>query len=161
MGKQELEVWKLSKNSNFLSFDGASKGNPGAAGGGGIISKSDGTSTLRFAWGLGVASNNRVEALALWQGLNQAMLLNIRDLVVLGDSRVIIQALNQSSILENALFQHSLDKIKLLMRQFQTIQIFHVLRENNSQADEEANMGASLGQGILLLNDVLDNWEIP
>jgi hypothetical protein len=103
MGKMELDNWKLSKNLNFLSFDGASKGNLGAAEGGGIISKKDGTSILWFAWGLGVASNNREESLSLWQGLNQALLLNIRDMVVLGDSRVIIQALNKKSRLGNAI----------------------------------------------------------
>jgi hypothetical protein len=76
---------------------------------------------------------------------------------VLGGSRVIIQALNQSSRLENALLQHSLDKIKLLVRQFRTFQIFHVLQENNAQADEEANLGASLGQVVLLLNGVMNS----
>jgi hypothetical protein len=37
---------------------------------------------------------------------------------VQGDSRVIIQALNQRTILKNAQLQHSLDKIKLLLGQF-------------------------------------------
>jgi ribonuclease HI len=161
MGKLESENWKLSKNLNFLSFDGASKGNLGATGGGGIISNKDGTSILRFAWGLGVASNNRAEALALWQGLKQALLLNIRDLVVLGDSRVIILALNKSSRLGNATLQHLLNKIKLLVRQFRTFKIFHVLRENNSQVDEESNWGASLDQAVLLLNGITERWEIP
>jgi hypothetical protein len=66
------------------------------------------------------------------KGLNQALLLNIQDMVVLGDSRVIIQALNKNSRLGNATLQHLFDKIKLLLRQFRTFQIFHVLRENNS-----------------------------
>ena len=37
MDKIKLEEWKNSMNSNFISFDGASKGNLGEAGGGGII----------------------------------------------------------------------------------------------------------------------------
>jgi ribonuclease HI len=161
MGKQELEEWKKSKNSNFLSFDGASKGNPGVAGGGGIIISPAGTTILRFAWGIGFESNNRAEALALWQGLTQALILNVRDLVVLGDSRIIIQALIQRTRVTNAQLQHSLDKIKLLLGQFHSIQLFHVLRGNNAQADEEANLGACLEKGCMLLNGVMVNWGIP
>jgi hypothetical protein len=68
MGKQYLEVWKLSKNLNFFSFDRASKGNLGVAGGGGVISNKDGTNILRFAWGLGVSPNNREKSLHSGKG---------------------------------------------------------------------------------------------
>jgi hypothetical protein len=37
LDKSELEEWKRSLNTSILSFDGASKGNPGKAGGGGVI----------------------------------------------------------------------------------------------------------------------------
>jgi hypothetical protein len=37
LDKSALEEWKSSLNTNILSFDGASKGNPGKAGGGGVI----------------------------------------------------------------------------------------------------------------------------
>jgi hypothetical protein len=65
MDKIKLEEWKNSMNSNFLSFDGASKGNPGEEGGGGIISNLTGNIILRYAWGLGTDSNNKSEALDL------------------------------------------------------------------------------------------------
>ena len=142
-------------NSNFLSFDGASKRNLGEAGGGGIIRNPNGNIILRYAWGLGIESNNKAEALALWQGLTQALFINIQDLIVLGDSRLLIQALNQNTRVANGQLQHVIDKIILLWRQFHSIQMFHVLRGNNAQADEEANAGARLEKGCMRLNGVL------
>ena len=69
---QDFTNWKRRRKAYTLSFDGASKGNPGQAGGGGIIENPLEATTIKFALGLGIESNNREEALALWQGLIQA-----------------------------------------------------------------------------------------
>ena len=42
--------------------------------------------------------NNIVEALALWQGLFQMLTHDINDVIVLWDSRLIIQALVTTSL---------------------------------------------------------------
>jgi len=161
MDKIKLEEWKNSMNSNFISFDGASKGNLGEAGGGGIISNPIGNIILRYAWGLGIDSNNKAKALALWQGLTQALILNLQDLIVVGDSKIIIQALNQNTRVANGQLQHVIDKINLLWRQFHSIQLFHILRGNNTQADEEANAGARFEKGYMRLNEVIFKRRIP
>jgi hypothetical protein len=114
MEKQEMEEWKRAKNNYILSFDGASKGNPGTTGGGGILVSPTRLTNLIFAWGLGMETNNRAEALTLWQGLNQAITHNVRDLVILGDSRIIIQALIICTKVTKEKLQHILDKIQLL-----------------------------------------------
>jgi len=93
MEEQEFEEWKRKENKYIFFFNGASKGNPGVAGGGGILVGPNGLPGISFAWGLGIETNNKAEALALWQGLNQAIIHNIQDLVIIGDSWVIIQAL--------------------------------------------------------------------
>lgn len=80
-------------DDHCLFFDGASKGNPGVVGSGVVLLRPGGSSELRFHWGLGIESNNRAEALALWQGLNLAINRNILSLSIFGDSRLIIQAL--------------------------------------------------------------------
>ena len=49
-----------------MSFDGASKGNPGLAGGGGIIENPTEAIAINYALGLGIETNNRAEALTLW-----------------------------------------------------------------------------------------------
>ena len=59
-------------------FYGASKGNLGVDGGGGILVNPEGSIHLTYSWALGMDTNNIVDALALWKGLNQAQGLNIK-----------------------------------------------------------------------------------
>jgi hypothetical protein len=51
--KQDFEEWKTKEKKHILSFDGASKGNPGLAGGGGVLVSPTGLLKLSFTWGLG------------------------------------------------------------------------------------------------------------
>jgi ribonuclease HI len=161
LDKNELEEWTQSLNTCILSFDGASKGNPGEAGGGGVIRDHTGNLIARYAWGLGTESNNKAEALALWQGLTQAISLGIQNLTVIGDSRFLIQALNHNTRISDGQLKHIMDKIRILKQRFHAIHWFHVLRGNNTQADEEANKGVRLGKSILILNGVTMDWGIP
>jgi ribonuclease HI len=116
---------------------------------------------LSYAWGLGVDTNNRAEALALWQGLNQAISKKVKDLVIIGDSRLIIQALILHNPVKQTKLQHILEKIHLLLKRLRTFQLFHVLRDLNEQADEEANRGAILSIGELQINGITSYLAIP
>ena len=101
-GKGDFDKWKKERDCYILSFDGASKGNPGQAGGGGIIEKPNAEILVRYAVGLGIASNNQAEAMALWQGLCHSQSNGIRDLVIIGDSRLLIRAIALSKEIQNA-----------------------------------------------------------
>jgi hypothetical protein len=69
--------WKCKIKTPILHFDGASKGNPGPSGGGGIIQEPNQDKVMKYAIGLGIETNNRAEALALWKGLQLDLKLNI------------------------------------------------------------------------------------
>eukprot|EP00253_Pinus_taeda_P009858 PITA_09858 len=150
--EQEFLKWRSALEDHCLFFDGASKGNPGAAGGGGVLLNPDGSALLRYHWGLGIESNNRAEALALWQGLTLALKRNIQSLTVFGDSRLIIQAMNSSSNQLQIHLGRILKKIRLMLAKFQKISFFHILRQLNSQADSEANLGSARSQRTLSVN---------
>jgi len=137
-----------------LFFDGASKGNPGFAGGGGILLCPDGSAQVRFAWGLGKETNNRAEALALWQGLSQAIKGNVRSLSVFGDSRIIIQALHSKKNPSQLQLSTILRRIRSTLPKFHKISFFHILRNLNSQADMEANKGVIRSKGSLSVNQL-------
>ena len=66
MEEVEFLNWRLSLQVHCLFFDGASKGNPGPSGGGGVILMPSGSIQSSFDWGLGVKSNNFAEFHALW-----------------------------------------------------------------------------------------------
>ena len=130
--EQEFIKWRSALNIHCLFFDGASKGNPGIAGGGGVLLGPDGSDVLRFAWGLGRESNNRAEALALWQGLFQAIKGNFLSISVFGDSRIIIQALNTNKNPSQLHLSAILKKIRLILPKFHKISFYLILRKLNT-----------------------------
>ena len=107
----------------------------------------------KFAWGLGIDTNNMAEALALWQGLRIAMALGISELIVIGDSRVVIRALAEKLKPTHMALRHLIHKIVAQASLFKKIDLYHVLRGNNSYVDLEANKGASLSTRELIFNE--------
>ena len=98
MVKKPLEVWELRMDqSQFkiwikerkifkLFFDEVSKGDPGAARGGGIISCPEGNIETEYYWNIGNNTNNMAKAYGLWQGLKQLEDRRIEEAIVFGDS---------------------------------------------------------------------------
>ena len=118
--EQDFIKWRSALDEWRLFFDRASKGNPGHAGGGGIIFEPSGNPHLSYAWYLGHASNNQEEYLALWQGLNQARKLNIQKLTIFGDSRLIVKALYTKKMPTDINIAHTHRKFLLLLTHFRT-----------------------------------------
>jgi ribonuclease HI len=154
-------MWRKSLQRHSLFFDRASKGNPGEVGGGGVIIDPEEIKVLSYSWGIDKDTNNIAEALALWQGLSQAQIMNITDLNVFGDSRIIIQALSSKNLTSHMRLRQILKKIKLLMTTFKSIQLFHILRELNGEADKEANKAVLLRKGVLSLDETEGFDKLP
>ena len=65
LDKSQFENWlKEPKRFKFF-FDRASKGNPGRAGGGGVIINPRGKVEIEYYWNIGYNSNNMAEAYGL------------------------------------------------------------------------------------------------
>ena len=101
------------------------------------------------------------EALALWQGLSQAIRLGIQDLSVVGDSRLILHHLICREFPSSSRLRQVIRRIFLLMPLFSSIEFFHVLRVHNEQVDNAANETISLGLGVLSINGVQSLEPIP
>lgn len=69
-----------------LNFDGASKGNPGNSGFGGLFRNHKGDSLLSFLGSKGWDTNNSVELEGLWQGLLISQGKGFFPLIIEGDS---------------------------------------------------------------------------
>ena len=161
LGELEFIKWRSSLEKHVLHVDGASKGNPGNSGSGGVIFDSSGKIVLKFAWGLGHNTNNIAEILAIWQGLCQARRLSIKHVIVIGDSSIIIQAFNLNKAPKNMVLVHYFRKFLNLLKDFDEIKFYHVLRTLNQGADHEANIGTSLNRGALLVNSTEHHEPIP
>ena len=121
-----------------MYFDGASKGNPREVGEGEVIINLEEKTKVKYAWGLGVTSNNQAKALALWQGLKICLDNGVNSLNIVGDSKLIIQKRirlvgNGSHIVDET--SSIMVRIIYMLKRFDKVNIFHVLRANNQMAD--------------------------
>ena len=106
-------------------------------------------------------SNNFAEFYALWQGLWQAISLNIRVISVFWDSKFVVQALRMKSRPSNLHMNRIYQKILILAGMFQTISFFHVLQHLNKQADLEANYASLLSRSSISVNGNDSTCNIP
>jgi len=159
--EQEFLRWRSSLEDWWLLFDGASKGNPGEAGGGGILLEPNGSTKLTFAWGLGHATNNQAEFLALWQGINQALKLGINKIKIVGDSKQVIDAINLKKPPKDMRLAQLHKKICILLDQIKEYKVYHVLRDLNRDADNEANRGSQQSKGQFIINEKISFYLIP
>jgi ribonuclease HI len=116
---------------------------------------------VRYAIVLGIDINNHAEAMTLWQGLCQARSNGIQNLIIIGDSRMLISAIARSTKNQGAKLNNLLARIRLLLQGLDSLQVFHVLWELNKDADEEANRGAVLAQGRMIINDQHSMVDLP
>jgi ribonuclease HI len=126
-------------NYYLLRFDGCSKGNPGMAAAGAVLYKNDIEiwATSKF---LGYdKTNNYAEYMGLIMGLTKAVELNIQELIVEGDSMLVIKQMNGENKVKSTniieLYKIAMD----LKPKFSNIVFSHIYRECNIRADELCN----------------------
>lgn len=149
------------KAHSTLSFDGASKGNPGRSGAGGVVKKADGGIVLRYAWGVGYNTSIQAEALALLQGLKQLKSLGIQVASVFGDSQTIIKTMVDNASLSDLRLSRLIRRIRTLSNSFQCLNFYHIKRDNNKDADAEANKAVTLPLGVIVRDGVESRDPIP
>jgi len=139
---QTLSVIRLSPNIKYtLFFDGCSKGNPGLAGAGAVIYKDD----IEF-WTSSIfvgkkETNNVAEYSGLIHGLKEAVRQNIKNIIVKGDSLLVIKQMKGEYQVKSANMVQLFTHAKKLTQQFDTITFEHVYRNDNKRADELSNEG--------------------
>jgi ribonuclease HI len=137
LGKKKPRVFP--QNYYLLQFDGCSKGNPGMAAAGAVLYKNNleiwsGSKFLGYN-----ETNNYAEYMGLIMGLSKAIEFNITELVVEGDSMLIIKQMNEEYKVKSS---NIIEVHKLAMQlklKFSNIIFNHIYRDNNKRADELCN----------------------
>lgn len=130
----------------LMKFDGCSKGNPGHSGAGAVIYKSNDTGEYEEIWCghyyVGhYNTNNEAEYSGLILGLHEAKQQNITQLMVCGDSQLIIRQMKKEyKVKSPALIEYNRDAVRLSAH-FSEITFMHIYREHNKRADELSNLG--------------------
>lgn len=139
--KQQSIFGNDTSHTWTVYIDGASRNNPGNAGAG-IFIKKDGEVVCQEGFYLGVKTNNQAEYLALLLGLFLLkMYAKPSDIIrVASDSQLLVRQVEGRYKVKN-------DGLKPLHQLAQTliadmpIEIMHVMRTDNVDADRLANLG--------------------
>lgn len=126
-----------------------------------MILNPEGKRICTYSWNIGLETNNVAEAMALWQGINQALHYGLQSLTVIGDSRLIIQSMHSKELPASIRLRQILRRIGLITSQIRAIEYFHILRKNNENADKAANDSMGLVKGALMINGELRWTSIP
>ena len=128
------------KETITLQFDGGSRGNPGPAGIGVVLQAADGTPVVTLGRYIGRATNNVAEYRALITGLEEARKLGVKNLLVRGDSELIVKQMRGEYRVKNADLRKLYDQAQDLLHQFDQAKIEHNDRDKNELADRLANL---------------------
>jgi probable phosphoglycerate mutase len=128
------------KETITIQFDGGSRGNPGPAGIGVVLRAEDGTPLVTLGQFIGRATNNVAEYRALITGLEKAVELGAKRIVVRGDSELIVRQMLGVYRVKHPDLRELYQEAQSLYRQFEQAKIEHNYRDKNTLADKLANL---------------------
>jgi ribonuclease HI len=138
-----LKVHSGSKKSMkclHLYVDGASRGNPGAAGAGAIIKDEKGNVIKRFKRYLGVTTNNVAEYQALILALKGVADMRYGRVKIFSDSELLVKQINGEYGVKSRGLIPLYTKVCSLLSGLDEYVIIHIDRGDNRDADRIANM---------------------
>ena len=121
-----------------LFTDGGSRGNPGPAGAGFVISDARGPILSRGIF-LGTTTNNVAEYAAVREGLTAAKEMQVQSVRLFSDSQLLVRQLNGQYRVKSENLKGLYADCMELLSSFSSWQITHVYREKNTEADAMAN----------------------
>lgn len=132
-----------------IFIDGACSGNPGQAGIGIVINRR-GETVKEISKAIGEATNNIAEYSALIYALQEAMIMKATELQVFTDSELMFRQMTGAYKVKNEKLRFLFDQAKHLTNAFDHIDIKHVRRENNKQADKLATQAINEKQAKMV-----------
>ncbi|MEI7603753.1 MAG: ribonuclease HI family protein [bacterium] len=128
----------------ILHTDGGSRGNPGPAAAGWVISqltiKSDELIISKNCKYLGIQTNNYAEYSAVIEGMKECLGNGFFNLEVKMDSELAIKQIKGIYKVKNPQIASFMKEIVELKKKFETISFTHVYREYNKEADRMVNL---------------------
>jgi ribonuclease HI len=126
--------YSLAEGSTLVCFDGAAQSNGLCCGAGGTF-KSHPSRITKWFLNCGAGSNTKAELMGLWASLTLASCWSLNHLLVLGDSRVIIDWINHKCNLHSVHIEGWKQKTMELSNIFTDVNFHHIPRSHNTEAD--------------------------
>lgn len=128
----------------IIHLDGASRGNPGPAAIGVVISNEKEKVILEIKEYIGKFTNNVAEYRALIRALEETKKYNPTSAIFYLDSELLINQINGIYRTRNKDLIPLLQKVRKLSNKFPQIKFQYIPREKNKRADKLANLAINL-----------------
>ena len=151
---KQIRWEKLSNGWRKLNVDGASMGNLGQAGGGGLLRDESENWIGGFARRIGIANSFTAELWTLRDGLLLCQQLNVQAVIIELDAKTIVDAFNHQAK-SNTVVSSIMEDCRHLVTQIPQTSIRHVFRETNRSVDQLANLGLNLDYDFILFSSLL------
>jgi ribonuclease HI len=136
----------------ILNIDGGARGNPGPAGAGVVLRDEAGALLHESSWYLGRQTNNAAEYHALIRGLQRAARCAPQPVTVYSDSELLVRQLTGEYQVKSPGLAPLFREAQVLLLKLQRWNIRHVRREQNSRADELANLAMDRQADVLVFD---------
>lgn len=125
----------------IIYTDGASRGNPGPAGIGVVITDTAGNIVREVSDSIGETTNNVAEYQALLRGMEEAKELAATRLRVYADSELMVKQMSGIYQVKNEGLKKYYDAARKLSREFALFSLEYIPREKNKRADSLSKQG--------------------
>jgi ribonuclease HI len=122
-----------------IYLDGGARGNPGPAGTGYLIFDGKGRLLAREGRYMGFATNNVAEYTALVEALDRARQFGAQEIAIRSDSELVVRQLNRSYKVKDKKLKPLHERVRILLYPYSKVEIQHIPREENQEADELVN----------------------
>jgi phosphoribosylglycinamide formyltransferase 1 len=129
--------------------DGGSRGNPGPAAAGIVLTDSKGQTLISQGFYLGKTTNNVAEYTGIIRALEAAQGLKASAIQIFSDSELLVKQLNGQYKVRSANIKPLFDDASSLLAQFKDWKVSHVYRSANKDADAVVNQALDLGQDVV------------
>ncbi|MCO5567926.1 hypothetical protein L7F22_021622 [Adiantum nelumboides] len=155
-GKLDFSPQGELEDAYTLLFDGAYRRQRNKATGGFVILNEVKKEVLKKGIQLHLAhSNNEAEYATLKAGLEECKSMGIKRLMVKRDALLIVRHVQGTWACKNSKLLQWLHEVKLLMKDFEAIQIQHISRQHNKEADNMANTQFEVMVGAIKFKEPL------
>lgn len=124
----------------IINTDGASRGNPGPSSLGLIVQDTNGGVVYEYAENLGHRTNNYAEYSAVKKALELAVKNSVQELLLRSDSEFLIKQMKGVYAVKSPNIKGLYLECLALHKKISKVTFEHVRREQNTRADELANM---------------------
>ena len=128
----------------LIYIDGAARGNPGPAGLGVVIYDENKTLIKEFHKSVGQATNNIAEYSALVYALQEVHMLGAKDVLIHMDSELVYKQLKGEFRVKDKKLKPLFDQAIHLINGLEKIELKHIDRSLNKEADKLANKAINL-----------------